>query len=436
MTGICTDIGVNLGRIFMGVYENVWRVKILISLLFGFWLGGLCSGKSYGTLGRYQILISAGIFFTVGACYITYLNMSKYNVPLLIGAVGREEDIQTILEAKHELYTQPSDGLLIDDDVDYVPADESITLLSDEDNTDSDLKTSLLDNKTSTNTSHITSQDKLKLELPTLLLSTSVVNPPVSVAAAHSPPPLHQRDDIEFFTILLGSMLLALNAGYINVLAEESTKHLFVTHITGSVTSSGLRLAHNEFGAFSVYMSLIMCFTLGSFVVGIMVPSSVFRLGLSYFRVLVLCGLTLLGGTVLHILREQSLYFDYAAAITCGMQNAMVTKYSGGVIRTTHCTGSFTDIGGTLGRMLTGHFADAWQLTVLVPLVSCYVLGGIIGYFCLEILNIYAMLVSVSFYFFVAIGYLTYIKSLPSVAKDLTLFQILFGKYTLKYRSR
>jgi uncharacterized membrane protein YoaK (UPF0700 family) len=33
------------------------------------------------------------------------------------------------------------------------------------------------------------------------------------------------------------------------------------------------------------------------------------------------------------------------AAFSCGIQNAVATNYSGGVIRTTHVTGTVTDIG-------------------------------------------------------------------------------------------
>ena len=38
-------------------------------------------------------------------------------------------------------------------------------------------------------------------------------------------------------------------------------------------------------------------------------------------------------------------------AAACGLQNAMCTSHFGAIIRTTHLTGTVTDIGSTLGRI-------------------------------------------------------------------------------------
>ena len=80
--------------------------------------------------------------------------------------------------------------------------------------------------------------------------------------------------------------------------------------------------------------------------------------------------------------------------MACGLQNAMATAYSGrlnhfialfyvfllflffiitipymnSVIRTTHVTGTFTDIGIILGRRVKGNSVDLWKLKILIPL--------------------------------------------------------------------
>ncbi len=72
---------------------------------------------------------------------------------------------------------------------------------------------------------------------------------------------------------------------------------------------------------------------------------------------------------------------------TMGLQNAIVTKISGAVIRTTHLTGMVTDVGIKLGRMayafanrepLTAEL-DMTKLTLLTSLIVLFFVGGVVG---------------------------------------------------------
>jgi uncharacterized membrane protein YoaK (UPF0700 family) len=71
---------------------------------------------------------------------------------------------------------------------------------------------------------------------------------------------------------------------------------------------------------------------------------------------------------------------------TMGMQNAIITKLSNAVIRTTHLTGMVTDIGIALGRVMapgtTGDVSMSreWAtLRLLSSLVTLFFVGGVIG---------------------------------------------------------
>jgi uncharacterized membrane protein YoaK (UPF0700 family) len=84
-------------------------------------------------------------------------------------------------------------------------------------------------------------------------------------------------------------------------------------------------------------------------------------------------------------------------AAACGLQNAMCTSYFGAIIRTTHVTGTVTDIGSTLGRISMIYIrkgcrcsklddveraevgVDARKLGVLFGLWSFYFMGGLFG---------------------------------------------------------
>jgi Protein of unknown function (DUF1275) len=67
----------------------------------------------------------------------------------------------------------------------------------------------------------------------------------------------------------------------------------------------------------------------------------------------------------------------YMLAMACGMQNGMTTRYSGAVVRTTHLTGMFTDMGLLIGHLLRSDrdFQDMWKFSLFVPIILgklCY----------------------------------------------------------------
>jgi uncharacterized membrane protein YoaK (UPF0700 family) len=72
---------------------------------------------------------------------------------------------------------------------------------------------------------------------------------------------------------------------------------------------------------------------------------------------------------------------------TMGLQNALVTKISNAVVRTTHVTGMITDVGIALGRVAYERRkpaneslrAELGKLALLVPLIALFFVGGLTG---------------------------------------------------------
>ncbi len=60
--------------------------------------------------------------------------------------------------------------------------------------------------------------------------------------------------------------------------------------------------------------------------------------------------------------------------MACGVQNALATTYSGALIRTTHLSGMFTDLGIGLGHLLRGLPLPMRRLTL-----SGLIIGGFLG---------------------------------------------------------
>ncbi len=69
MTGAGTDIGLTIGRIFIGDYKEAWKLKVLIPLLVSFLFGGYTSVFAYKQLGQLTLMVNVLVFFLIGVAY-------------------------------------------------------------------------------------------------------------------------------------------------------------------------------------------------------------------------------------------------------------------------------------------------------------------------------------------------------------------------------
>jgi len=194
---------------------------------------------------------------------------------------------------------------------------------------------------------------------------------------------------------------LALCAGLVNVVCMQALS-TYVSHVTGSTTAIGLRLegfhaGRHEFEPLGDAISLVMSFLFGAFLCGLLIDKNQVHVGGKS-----LYGVALVGNGVILMLAvavapESERLAACLAAMACGLQNAMCTSHFGAVVRTTHVTGTVTDIGSTLGRLsmiyLRNGFrharlnvleqaevgVDARKLFVLGPMWLSFLLGCIIG---------------------------------------------------------
>ncbi len=95
----------------------------------------------------------------------------------------------------------------------------------------------------------------------------------------------------------------------------------------------------------------------------------------------------------------------YAAACACGLQNAMVSTYSGAVVRTTHLSGMFTDLGIYLGHALRGLPVDTMRARLCFLVISGFLCGGVAGTFAFQVFGYSALLFPASLTAAVSISY-------------------------------
>eukprot|EP01034_Spumella_vulgaris_P023022 gene23022-29210_t len=91
--------------------------------------------------------------------------------------------------------------------------------------------------------------------------------------------------------------------------------------------------------------------------------------------------------------------------MACGLQNAMTSKYSGNIIRTTHVTGTATDVGLVLGRMIRGDTKEFWKLQVLLPIYTSFLFGGVASVPVFRRLGKLSLVINVVVFFSVGLAY-------------------------------
>ena len=139
---------------------------------------------------------------------------------------------------------------------------------------------------------------------------------------------------------------------------------------------------------------------------GMIVQDSTLQLGRRYGVVLTLESVLLL--VAIPLFQRQQIWGALAAAMACGLQNAMATTFSGAVVRTTHLSGMFTDLGIGLGHLLRGLQLPMRRLTLSGLIVSGFLAGGVIGAWLFMRMHYLALLAPAALTGCTGLGYVLY----------------------------
>ncbi|RNF50101.1 DUF1275 domain-containing protein [Marinomonas hwangdonensis] len=174
-----------------------------------------------------------------------------------------------------------------------------------------------------------------------------------------------------------GAFLLALVAGSVNAVALLGFHHQAVSHLSGTATLIGSILLNPSSSELLHLLGILLSFVLGSAISGIMLTGTSLKLG-RFYDVLLLLEAILLAFAMVMLLNGHT-SGHYFASAACGLQNALATTYSGAVIRTTHLTGIFTDLGIMMGEFLRGKALDKRKALLFTIIVLGFILGGFLG---------------------------------------------------------
>ena len=189
--------------------------------------------------------------------------------------------------------------------------------------------------------------------------------------------------------------ILSFVAGIVNVTGFLSFKQL-TTNVTGHFALFINDVADFEFWKGTIYFLYIFSFLFGSFLSSFLIEKykENKKLNVFFLPTLIECIILISIGVLSNIIE-----IKYPNFIVClllfamGLQNSYVTKISNAVVRTTHLTGLFTDLGIDISQMFFPKLHRNREklksnIKLRIYIILFFFAGGLMGGFLYSKLNL------------------------------------------------
>lgn len=212
------------------------------------------------------------------------------------------------------------------------------------------------------------------------------------------------------------AITLSWVGGYTNVLTVLLCGQVS-SHISGTASQLGRDAAQQRWGAGGYMLALLGVFFGGAALSGILIEvgrrlrwASIYVLPMAVESAVLATFALLVEWDIDGRLTQESasLWLTLLPVFGMGLQNATITRISGGVVRTTHVTGVVTDLGvegavwaldkfgAAIVTRPAGTLASGWRLLLLLSILGSFVLGGASGTLVFEHLPRLAMVPAVA----------------------------------------
>lgn len=189
--------------------------------------------------------------------------------------------------------------------------------------------------------------------------------------------------------------ILSFVAGIVNVTGFLSFKQL-TTNVTGHFALFINDVTNFEFWKGTIYFLFIFSFLLGSFISSFIIETFRKKKKQNLFILPTVIEASILIGIAL---MSDLIEITYPNIIIClllfamGMQNSFVTQISNAVVRTTHLTGLFTDLGIDISQLFFENtFSQREKLKdnikLRIAIITFFFAGGLIGGLVYTTLNL------------------------------------------------
>ncbi len=180
--------------------------------------------------------------------------------------------------------------------------------------------------------------------------------------------------------------LLSFVAGIVNVSGLFAVQRL-TTNVTGHFAFFADEFAKKDFSQGLVYLLFILAFLLGAFCSSLLVES-ISRFNERFVNTIpVLLEIAILTSVGFLSAATVNAFADVVACLllfSMGLQNALVTSISNSVVRTTHLTGLFTDLGIELSQLFFYKREEQQQrlrssIRLRLTIIFFFFIGGLSG---------------------------------------------------------
>ncbi|MHA7651575.1 YoaK family protein [Mycobacterium sp. ML4] len=187
---------------------------------------------------------------------------------------------------------------------------------------------------------------------------------------------------------LLGyGAVLALTAGFVNAVALLILAFP-VGNLTAVTTQIGMNTANPWMYEGHLLVAILSGFLVGAVLAGLLLGPSQTPADRRHAVVLVLEAVLLLvaAGVEENLIRaqlaalgvEESVFQAMFAAAALGLQNGLSSSFRGMAVRTTHFTGTVTDLGLIIGRSVR-HRTEKWKAAILAVTLLLFAAGAVAG---------------------------------------------------------
>jgi len=174
---------------------------------------------------------------------------------------------------------------------------------------------------------------------------------------------------------------MTFSASLLNMATYLGPGHATTVHTSGAVAKAGLFLAGHHWEKMRPALGIPWCFFAGALAAGFSTSRAGWKTLDTCAAAMVLVGvLACVAGALMEAEHGAAIY---VAGFAGGVQNAMITTITG-FVRSTHTTGTITDIGLLLGQAWPNNWDNAahwWKTKILILLVVAWYGGGVCAEF-------------------------------------------------------
>jgi uncharacterized membrane protein YoaK (UPF0700 family) len=188
----------------------------------------------------------------------------------------------------------------------------------------------------------------------------------------------------------------ALSSGITNV-AGMIAFMSFTTNITGHVANLAKHIVDQNVGEIIVFLIWLLCFFAGAFIASFIVRSYKHT---SYYKahalpvileMIVLLFVAIYGHNFYEETTFEREVVIGAIIFSMGLQNSLVSTVSGGLIKSSHLTGLFTDLGGDIAEWIHPRAEKSTavknKIYIRLTILGFYLIGAVLGGFLFNIFD-------------------------------------------------